>query len=292
MRAKYILLLLATMLSSGAIVAQVGIGTNTPDANAILGLTNTGSKGFVLPTTTGVLPAGTPASWMIFNPNDSVIYMHEGNDNFNALTPWKFKFNGAVSNDTYYTQGGNVGIGISNPPTKLTITGGSDAAGATGNNGYVLIGDFSAGHMVIDDNEIIAKSDANTSSTLNLQNDGGSVAIGGSTLASLTVSGNVNTDTRILEDGVALLPAGSIIMWYTGTAPTGWGICNGTLYTKTDGTGSTSTLAAGAGDDPPAGLATNWAGAHTPSGTIGNSGSGTAHENRPPYYALAFIMKL
>lgn len=30
----------------------------------------------------------------------------------------------------------------------------------------------------------------------------------------------------------------------------------------------------------------------TGSGTIGTSGSGSAHENRPPYYALCFIMKL
>jgi microcystin-dependent protein len=30
---------------------------------------------------------------------------------------------------------------------------------------------------------------------------------------------------------------------------------------------------------------------HTVSGTTASSGSGTAHENRPPYYALAYIMK-
>lgn len=32
-------------------------------------------------------------------------------------------------------------------------------------------------------------------------------------------------------------------------------------------------------------------GAHTHTTTIDNAGSGTAHENRPPYYALAYIMK-
>ena len=32
-------------------------------------------------------------------------------------------------------------------------------------------------------------------------------------------------------------------------------------------------------------------GATTATGTIGNTGSGSAHENRPPYYALCFIMK-
>lgn len=30
---------------------------------------------------------------------------------------------------------------------------------------------------------------------------------------------------------------------------------------------------------------------HTLSGSIGSAGSGTSHENRPPYYALCFIMK-
>lgn len=31
---------------------------------------------------------------------------------------------------------------------------------------------------------------------------------------------------------------------------------------------------------------------HNVSGNTGNAGSGTAHENRPPYYALAYIMKV
>jgi microcystin-dependent protein len=30
---------------------------------------------------------------------------------------------------------------------------------------------------------------------------------------------------------------------------------------------------------------------HTVSGNTGDAGSGSAHENRPPYYALAYIMK-
>lgn len=40
--------------------------------------------------------------------------------------------------------------------------------------------------------------------------------------------------------------------------------------------------------------ATNSAGAHTHSisGSISNTGGDQSHENRPPYYALAFIMKL
>ncbi len=33
-------------------------------------------------------------------------------------------------------------------------------------------------------------------------------------------------------------------------------------------------------------------GGHTHTMTVGNAGSGNSHENRPPYYALAYIMKL
>ena len=39
-------------------------------------------------------------------------------------------------------------------------------------------------------------------------------------------------------------------------------------------------------------LTTNTTGGHTHTVSVGNAGSGGSHENRPPYYALAYIMKL
>lgn len=39
-------------------------------------------------------------------------------------------------------------------------------------------------------------------------------------------------------------------------------------------------------------LSINNNGAHTHSVSVGNTGGGQSHENRPPYYALAYIMKL
>jgi len=43
--------------------------------------------------------------------------------------------------------------------------------------------------------------------------------------------------------------------------------------------------------DPPGTYSTSTAGAHTHTVTVGSTGGGTSHENRPLYYALAYIMK-
>jgi microcystin-dependent protein len=54
-----------------------------------------------------------------------------------------------------------------------------------------------------------------------------------------------------------------------------------TRATTTDGAHSHTFTTGGASADH----------SHTVSGTTGATGGGTAHENRPPYYALAYIMK-
>ena len=63
---------------------------------------------------------------------------------------------------------------------------------------------------------------------------------------------------------------------YRGTASTNIG---GAHTHSISGSGSVTVAAGGAHT-------------HTVSGTVGNTGSGQAHENRPPYYALCYIMKL
>lgn len=163
------------------------------------------------------------------------------------------------------------------------------------------------------------------------------------------------------------VPKGGIIMWSgaVSSIPTGWGLCDGTVYTysgvSTQSPNLTDRFIVGAGNDYDVGdtggansvtlttsqmpshshssgsLATNTAGehihqiyannrgsygsqldglgafrddaerlledwadtirpagshSHTISGSTGSSGSGGAHENRPPYYALAFIIRL
>ena len=69
-----------------------------------------------------------------------------------------------------------------------------------------------------------------------------------------------------------------------------------TVVAADGGTSTTSTAAVGNHTHTYSGTTSSFSGNHshtiTVSGVIDSTGSGTDHENRPPYYALAFIIKL
>jgi len=81
----------------------------------------------------------------------------------------------------------------------LTLTRSTDAAGGKDNKPALIIGGAStAGHIEIDNNEILAKSDGTTSTQLNLNTDGGLVAIGN---GGLTVgTGGVTTTGTFIKN--------------------------------------------------------------------------------------------
>jgi hypothetical protein len=74
---------------------------------------------------------------------------------------------------------GNVGIGTTSPSAKLHIGGTIDDVHLDGPSGSFIIGDSSGSHLAMDDNEIMAKSNGTTASTLYLNPQGGDVKIGG-----------------------------------------------------------------------------------------------------------------
>ena len=96
---------------------------------------------------------------------------------------------------------GRVGIGTASPVTKLHVVGGTDA-GVTG-GGYIVSGSTTGGNIVMDDNEIMARNNGAVS-TLYLNVEGGTVAIGtnaADTNAKLHVveSRSSATSTAIIE---------------------------------------------------------------------------------------------
>jgi|TARA_B100000085_G_scaffold166199_1_gene151179 microcystin-dependent protein len=115
------------------------------------------------------------------------------------------------------------------------------------------------------------------------------------------------------------IPIGGIIMWSGVSVPAGWALCNGSNGTPDlrnrfiVGSGDTYSIADTGGSaevtltvsqlpahthsaytegtgTPPGGVATS--SGNGSAVDTGSAGGGQAHENRPPYYALAFIMKL
>jgi len=140
---------------------------------------------------------------------------------------------------------------------------------------------------------------------------------------------NLNVTTPKINDGAitsdkiasgfGLIPSGGIIMWSGVSVPTGWYLCNGENGTPD----LRNRFIVGSGDEYSTGntggekehvLTVEEMPSHSHSysvksttiypgsssyknimepgsSTTGTSGGGQAHENRPPYYALAFIMK-
>ena len=148
--------------------------------------------------------------------------------------------------------------------------------------------------------------------------DNGTVGVNGT----LNVSGNTTTGGKFVEKGSELIPRGAIIMWTGSAAPGGWALCNGGNGTPdlrdrfivgagsgygVGATGGTNEVVLSVAqipshthtysflnegyhrcdNDNEQRCSPDWTGGNT-----GATGGGAAHENRPPYYALAYIMKL
>jgi microcystin-dependent protein len=210
--------------------AQVGIGTVAPDNNSILDLRNTNNRGLVLPQPTGT-PPNSPTGVMFYDPNIHKIVILE-NGGYNAVSPWRYKYNGSSSENTYYNETGNVGIGNNNPQRKFHVTKEGAAAALEGTSStymeYYPQG-FSNGR----------KGYVGYSSTSNadlyIKNEASNRDI----LLEVAGSGRVMANAKIYERGFVLLPAGSIVMWSgpESAIPAGWQICNGSgSYITENGT--------------------------------------------------------
>ena len=160
---------------------------------------------------------------------------------------------------------------------------------------------------------------------------GGEAKIAGNLTVSGQVVGNLNVNGKVKEAGNDLLPAGVIVMWSgaVNAIPAGWALCDGGSG-RPDlrdrfivGAGGSYAVGSKGGENThkltsaemPAhnhlttfktvGYTSSWKGDSEAMSSEGkdyyngwstkytsSTGADAAHENRPPYYALCFIIKL
>lgn len=374
MKAKIIFTWLVVLTAFSA-KSQVGIGNATPNAGSILDLTNSNDKSLLLPRSTVA-----PSSVATFSTEGMVFYYQDKlylktSIGIQAFSPWLY--DGTPANGISTPPTMPVAIGLSATPSSpvvLQVAYSSDVT-VSSSNASIAIGEFDTTHMLIDIDEILVKTDATTGGILKLQEDDGTVSIrsGAAATSSTVLTANGSIDAagsgKILQNGLDLVPPGTIVIWNGTVNASGYpmmGLTPNTNWKICDGTGGTPDLRerfiVGSGGDNPGVAGTGYNngdvggenahvltipelpshshggtadsnGAHThdvgsiPNGdegyvgsfnssaevykwgqtgtvtsssdgshshtlTINNSGSGTAHENRPPYYALIYIMKL
>lgn len=123
---KSIFLICVITTCALALQAQsVGIGTNSPHTGAILEIKSS-TKGLLLPrTSSSSRNAMVPAKGlMVYDTTVSRLYYHSG-------ASWQQVAFGTIpasywfvsGTDIYNSNTGNVGIGLTNPPYKLSVTG-------------------------------------------------------------------------------------------------------------------------------------------------------------------------
>jgi hypothetical protein len=240
---KKIILIIIILTTKFVVIAQVGINS-IPKSGSILDLSNNNNKYLVLPKTNNPDTIKQDTASVIYH-NDNLYF--NTNNGIKVLSPWKWDGNSLHSISSPI--GATVGIGIvpiSFTPFRMQVNNVFHDVTDSTNYASLLIGEQDSVHMLIDNNEIMAKTNQNNSGVLKLQEEKGDVTIGSpfsiDTMNNvLTVYGSTDSKGKVKERGNELLPAGSIIMWSGSTIPNGWALCDGGIYPREDGTGNIST---------------------------------------------------
>jgi microcystin-dependent protein len=201
--------------------AQVGINNATPHPSAVLDLnSNTNNQGLLVPKLDmfEIVQIEDPAEGLLVYCTNLNIFCMYTDGEWTSLRPWK-----QSADDTgdahdiiaNIPNGGNVGIGVEEPYSQLTVAN-NMAVGA--NPDPTSASFYAPDNGAFIQNRLIV---ANNNPT-GLNNITADYAI--------DAAGNINAHTgKIQENGQDLIPRGVIVMWHGSTTdvPAGWALCDG-----------------------------------------------------------------
>lgn len=280
-----LLILLAIVLGNTA-YAQVGFGNPAPDPTSILDLT-ANDKGFLIPRMAQAqreaLALNNPArSLLVFDTTLGMFFFYDGGTWY-SLNEW---VRAAGSNTVSLT--GNASV--SGTVTAATVTAQNYTLNSTGNGpvpqgGIIMwsgaVASIPTGWALCDGSN--GTPDLRERFIVGAGGDNPTVGVNGG------FGGSYNPGNTGGLNGVALtvaqMPSHNHSM---GTAGSHQHMVKEVSRGDEGSSGTDQSI--GSHDEGGTEKYTSFAGDHTH--TINNNGGNGAHENRPPYYALAFIMKL
>jgi len=210
---RFIIFYILFFVQINCLFSQVSIGNSDSIPNVILNLSNNDDRGLQLSLNNSI---NSIPGLLFFNTTEKKVEFSLNGSITNFSSIWNYD----ISTKNISFNGTNIGIGLSTPTHKLSISNG-DAVSLSNNNAFLLLGDKTSQHLVFDDDEVLSKTNTSSAGTLELQKFGGDVDVNG----------------KIKQNGFDLLPAGSVVMYsglvsgnypiISGIVNTNWHVCNG-----------------------------------------------------------------
>jgi hypothetical protein len=243
---KKVLVSIALITISFATTAQVGIGTASPEATAVLEVVST-DKGLLMPrmTTTQRAAINSPATGlMVFDTTTNSFWYYDG-------TIWKARgagkfVDGTDTNDAVYTLSGNIGIGTSTPNRPFVVGGAEQGdvvgiRGGTHNQVNIARAGNASWGLILGQSDGALSTDYHFSTSglslstavINFNND--ALHFGTNDTARMTIDHNGNVGIGSSSPGSKLAIVG-LPEYADNTAATSGGLSVGDFYRTSDGT--------------------------------------------------------